>query len=215
MATDAGNRFVAFATVVSVEPLELEVESRRIVDGSRAVMLTRNGQACVEAPGIWVDSTTAGAFKIDGLAIGPLAAVDEEGTLLRWGPHTAPVVNVGDRLVIADFSWFSDLLGNRFLPVSKPKPDTMSAPRPDCRPASYDEDPQAHRWCCRSHESAEAEFSDHIAGQRARGELNPEKWPPVRDADAFEVSATGAATGNAFVLAPESAPDDQTIDDLE
>jgi hypothetical protein len=215
MATDAGNRFVAFATVVSVEPLELELESRRIVDGSRAVMLTRNGQACVEAPGVWVDSTTAGAFKIGGLAIGPLAAADEEGARLRWDPQTVPSVEVGDRLVIADFAWFSGLLGNRFLPVAKPKPDTTSAPKPDCRPASYDEDPQTHRWCCRSHKSAEAEFSDLIAGQRSRGELNPEKWPPVRDADAFEVSATGAAAGNAFALPPEQAPDDQTMDDLE
>ncbi|PQM53305.1 hypothetical protein C5U48_05365 [Mycolicibacter virginiensis] len=215
MASDVGNRSVAFATVVSVEPLELDVESRRIADGSRVVMLTRNGEACVEAPGIWVDSTRAGTFKIGDLAIGPLSTTGERTTPLRWDPQTVPVVQIGDRLVIADFAWFSDLKGNRALSVAKPKPDATSAPKPDCQFGSYDEDPETHRWCCRSHERSEAEFSDLIAGRRARGELNPETWPPVRDGDAFEVSASNAAAGDAFALVPESAPDDQTIDDLE
>jgi hypothetical protein len=215
MAADAGNRSVAFATVMSAEPLELDVESRRIVDGSRVVMLMRNGQACVEAPGVWVDSTPAGTFKIGDLAIGPLSATGNEATRLRWDPQTVPVVEVGDHLVIADFAWFSELRGNRVLPVYKPKPDANSAPKPDCHFDSYDQDPQTHRWCCRSHERSEAEFSDLIAERRARGELNPETWPPVRDSDAFEVSAAHAAAGNAYALAPESAPDDQTMDDLE
>ncbi len=215
MAADAGNRSVAFATVVSVDPIELDVESRRIVDGSRAVMLMRNGSACVEEPGVWVDSAQAGSFKIGGLAIGPLSTTEEGSTRLRWDPLTVPVLDVGDRLVIADFAWFSDLKGNGVLPIAKPKTDTMSAPRPDCDVESYDADPQSHRWCCRSHEQSEAEFSDILAGRRARGELNPEKWPPVRDGDAFEVTATGSAAGYAFALAPRRAPDDQTLDDLE
>jgi hypothetical protein len=99
--------------------------------------------------------------------------------------------------------------------VRKPKPDANSAPKPDCHVDSYNEDAQTHRWCCRSHEHSEAEFSDVIAERRARGELNPETWPPVRDSDAFEVSAAHAAAGNAYALAPQSAPDDQTMDDLE
>lgn len=215
MAADAGNRSVAFATVVSVEPLELDVESRRIVDGSRVVMLMRNEQACVEEPGVSVDSTLAGSFKIGGLAIGPLATTGEEAARLRWDPGTVPVVVFGDRLVVADFAWFSELVGNSFLPVAKPKPDATSAPKLDCEVESYDADPQTHRWCCRSHERNEAEFSDELARQRARGELNPDRWPPVRDGDAFEVSAAGAAAGNAFEVAPEKAPEDQTMDDLE
>lgn len=215
MASDAGYRSVAFATVLSVEPLELDIESRRIVGGSRIVMLMRNGEACVESPGVWVDSTPATAFKIGGLAIGPLTATGREVTCLRWDPQMAPVVEVGDRLVIADFEWFSDLTGNRVLSVSKPKPDATSAPKPDCEVDSYEEDPQTHRWCCRPHERSEAEFSDLIAERRARGELNPEKWPPVRDSDAFEVSAAGTAAGDAFALAPEQPPGDQTMDDLE
>ncbi|OBJ98399.1 hypothetical protein A5638_10450 [Mycolicibacterium fortuitum] len=215
MAADAGNRSVAFATVVSVGPLEIDVESRRIVAGSRVVMLMRNGEACVERPGIWVDSTPAGSVKVGELSIGPLTDTGEEPTRLRWDPQTVPVVEVGDRLVIADFAWFSDLKGNLVLPVAKPKPDATSAPKPDCEPDSYDDDPQTHRWCCRSHEHSESEFSDLIAERRARGELNPETWPPVRDKDAFEVSAAHAAAGDAFAIAPEAAPDDQTMDDLE
>ena len=117
--------------------------------------------------------------------------------------------------MVADFAWFSELVGNSFLPVAKPKPDGTSAPKSDCEVESYDADPQTHRWCCRSHERSEAEYSDLLAGRRARGELNPDKWPPVRDGDAFEVSAAGAAAGNAFEVAPEKAPDDQTMDDLE
>lgn len=215
MASDAGNRFVAFATVISLDPLELDVESRRIVDSSRVVMLMLNGQACVEAPSVWVDSTPAGSFKIGELSIGPLSATGKEARRLRWDPHTAPVVDVGDRLVIADFAWFSELKGNQFLSVCKPKPDANSAPKPDCHFDSYDEDPQTHRWCCQSHERSEADFADRLAERRARGELNPEKWPPVRDSDAFEVSAAHAAVGNAYALPPESAPGDQTMDDLE
>ncbi|WP_232077296.1 hypothetical protein [Mycolicibacterium aichiense] len=215
MAADAGNRSVAFATVAAVEPLELDVESRRIVDGTRVVMLTLNGAASVEEPGVWVDSAPAGSFKIGELSIGPLSATGKEAALLRWDPHTVPAVEVGDHLVIADFAWFSKLSGNSVLSVAKPKPDTTSAPKADCTFASYDADPQTHRWCCRSHERSEAEFSDLIASRRARGELNPEKWPPVRDDDAFEVSAAQAAAGNAFAVAPEPVPDDETMDDLE
>lgn len=214
MASDAGNRSVAFATVTSVMPLELEIESRRLGDGSRVVMLMQNGDACVEEPGVWVDSTRATAFKIGGLSIGPLST-GTGAPQLRWQPQTVPAVAVGDRLVVADFTWFSNLARNSILSVAKPKPDDTSAPKADCEFGSYDEDAEMHRWCCRPHERSEAEFSDLIASRRVRGELNPETWPPVRDSDAFEVSAAHAAAGDAFVLAPEPVPTDQTMDDLE
>jgi hypothetical protein len=61
----------------------------------------------------------------------------------------------------------------------------------------------------------EAEFSDELAARRARGELNPEKWPPVRDGDAFEVAAAGAPVGDPDAVPGERVPDDLTIDDLE
>lgn len=216
LASDASNRSVAFATVASVDPLVLDVDSRRIVDGSRIVLLTRNDAACVEMDGVDVDSTKGGSFKIDGLAIGPLATTEADSPKrLRWEPQAVPNVAVGDRLVIADFTWFSSLKGNKLLSINKPKNDTTSAPKTDCAPESYGEDPQAHQWCCRPHESRETEYSDQLAERRARGELNPQTWPPVRDGDAFEVSPAGAVEGDAFAAAPEPAPADQTMDDLE
>lgn len=214
MASDAGNRSVAFATVTSIMPLELEIESRRLGDGSRVVMLMHNGTACVETPGVWVDSTRATAFKIGGLSIGPLTA-GTHAARLRWQPQTVPALALGDRLVVADFAWFSSLARNSVLSVAKPKPDETSAPKADCEFDSYDDDPDTHRWCCRPHERSEAEFADLIASRRARGELNPQTWPPVRDSDAFEVTPAGAAAGDAFALAPEPVPVDQTMDDLE
>lgn len=216
MASDAGNRFVASATVVSAAPLILDVDSRRIVDGSRIVLVSQNGQACVEMPGVTLDPPGSGKLKLDGLSIGPLSTDDVDlPTRLRWAPKTTPQLDVGDSLVVADFAWFDKLTGNRKLPVCKPKSDTTSAPTADCRYDSYETEPETHRWCCRSHEISEAEFSDQLAERRARGELNPETWPPVRDDDAFEVPASGSAEGNAFSAAPEAAPADQTMDDLE
>jgi hypothetical protein len=216
MASDAGNRFVASATVVSVAPLVLDVVSRRIVDGSRIVLVTRNGMACVEMTDVSLDPPSSGKLKLDGLSIGPLATDDEDvPTRLTWTPQTTPQLEVGDSLVIADFAWFDKLTGNRKLPVCKPKSDATSAPTPDCTYDSYESDPATHRWCCRSHENSEAEFSDLLAERRARGELNPETWPPVRDDDAFEVTASDATEGNAYLAAPEPAPADQTMDDLE
>lgn len=215
-ASDAGNRFLAFAKVVSVDPLVFDVDSRRIVDGSRVALLARNGEACAEKPGVWADTSSGGSFKIDGLAIGPLVCIDKDlPRRLLWDPQTVPIVKEGDELVIADFAWFSDLKGNRVLSVNRPQSDKTSAPKSDCLPESYGDGPQAHMWCCRPHEDREAEYSDQLAERRARGELNPETWPPVRDGDAFEVSAAGAAAGNPFELPPENVPDDQTMDDLE
>ncbi|WP_407343376.1 hypothetical protein [Pengzhenrongella phosphoraccumulans] len=219
LATDAGNRFVAFAAVVSLEPLIIDVDSRRITDGYRIVLLTLNDQTLVDAPTTIVDTAPKGAFKIDGLAIGPLqrTGVDETApiTHMNWTPQVRPPLRVGDALVIADFAWFSKLKGNRYLSVDKPKPDQTWAPKVDCDQNSYEEAPASHQWCCRSHESREAEWSDKLAARRARGELNPQTWPPVRDGDGFEVSPAGAATGNPYEGVQSVAPSDQTIDDLE
>lgn len=216
LASDAGNRFVAFARVASVNPLVIDVDSRRITAESRVVLLAHNGEACAEMNGVSADSSARGTFKIDGLAIGPLESIDEGfPQRLCWDPQVVPVVVVGDELVIADFAWFSALKGNRWLSVRKPQPDMTSAPKSDCLPESYGEEPQMHLWCCRPHEDREAEFSDLLAERRARGELNPETWPPVRDEDGFEVSADGTSAGNPFELAPVPVPEGLTMDDLE
>lgn len=219
LATSAGTREVAFAKVVSTAPLILEVSSRRIGAGCRIVLLSVNDHACVEQPTVALDVTPGSGFKIDGLSIGPLQS---QGPLiaappnhLLWTPHTVWPLVAGDRLVVADFAWFSKLKGNRYLQVGKPAVDAKSAPRLTCDEHSYDTDPDEHQWCCRSHESREAEFSDLLAARRARGELNPQVWPPVRDADGFEVSPAGADVGNPFAGPAAAPPDELTIDDVD
>jgi len=61
---------------------------------------------------------------------------------------------------------------------------------------SYSDDPDGHRYCCRPHENSEAEWSNLLAERRARGELNPEVWPPVVNGDSFEVAAVGSPVGD-------------------
>jgi hypothetical protein len=219
LATSAGTRQVAFATVISVNPLVLDVESRTIGDGSRIVLLHSAGVPCVELPWVAVDTSPKGSFKLIGLSIGPLqrASVPNSAppTYLGWSPDLAAVAMPGDRWIVADFAWFSKNKGNKNLNVDKPKPDDVSAPKTGCTATSYDDAPALHRFCCRSHESAETEFSDDLADRRARGELNPQTWPPVRDGDAFEVSGMNEPVGNAFAEPSQGVPDDITIDDVE
>ncbi|MDP5184391.1 hypothetical protein QOZ88_17285 [Blastococcus sp. BMG 814] len=214
VAADAGSREIATAAVVSTAPLILDIDSRRIAHGSRIALLHVGDRACIEADGVGI-AHLAGSFKIDGLAIGTLEDRTDGGTGLVWRPAQAPRVSVGDSLIVADFSWFGDLKGNRYLPVARPKPDSTSAPKPTCTTDSYVNNPEEHQYCCRPHELAEAEWSDKLADRRARGELNPQVWPPVIDGDAFEVSPVGAATADSAAPAAVPVPDHLTIDDLD
>lgn len=213
LAVDAGMRFVATATVVDAETLTLTVDSRRVVAGSRIVLLHRNGTPQVETAGITVQSLKS-CFKIDGLSIGALTALPDSDNLV-WMPEREPAIAVGDRLVVADIAWFADSPSDRFLKVDRPKPDSYSAPKSDCLAGSYRDDPDSHRFCCRPHEISEAEWSDELAARRARGELNPEAWPPVVDIDAFEVSRTGAPTGESLADGVEPVPEELTLDDVD
>jgi hypothetical protein len=219
LAASAGNREIAFATVVSVGPIVIEVESRRIGDGDRIVLLHVDGAPCVEGPGIVVDTKPKGSFKIDGLSIGPLDVArttdSDPPHQFGWTPKTVPAIEPGARLIVADFSWFSDNKGNRFLNVKRAEPDSASSPGLDCTPEAYEAAPHQHRFCCRSHEAAEAEFSDQLALRRSRGELNPETWPPIVDGDEFEVEAKGAPVGEPDSEPAEQPPENVTIDDLE
>ena len=74
------------------------------------------------------------------------------------------------------------------LAVSRPSLDNQAAPKATCTPSSYAQDPDEHQWCCRPHAVAEAEWADELAARRARGELNPEVWPPLVDEDRFDVA---------------------------
>ncbi|MGD9525457.1 MAG: hypothetical protein AB7V44_01575 [Pseudonocardia sp.] len=216
LATDAGVREIAVATVVDTGPLVLDVESRRIGDGSRIVLLHRNDDVCVEQPGVGM-TAQAGSFKFVGLSIGPLTSAGDADAprRVRWAPTTVPRLVVGDRLVVADFAWFSSNMRNTALNVARPKADSVSAPKATCGFESYAADPSAHRYCCRPHEDAEAEWSDQLADRRANGQLNPEVWPPVVDGDAFEVGAAGAPVGDAASGPPTTPPEGLTMDDLE
>ena len=80
-ALDVGAGEITVASVVSVDPIRLEVASRRFVDGVVAVALHHNGEPLVER-----SATTckiqAGSFKFGQLSIGPLADDGEPGLAL-------------------------------------------------------------------------------------------------------------------------------------
>ena len=78
-----------------------------------------------------------------------------------WAPATNPSLRAGDNLVVADFDWFGALKGNTSLPVERPKPDDMSAPKPTCTSESYASDPVSHQYCCRPHEDARGDLVRH------------------------------------------------------
>lgn len=219
-ASQVGNREIVFAKVVQVKPsIVLQLDSRRIGNGNRIVLMHINDEACVEGATVTIDTTPKGSFLINGLSIGPLVAYEPGDPNFRlhfvWKPKVTPHIAVNDRLVVADFAWFSDNKGDKVLPVRKPKSDEKSAPKETCYSSSYANDPDEHQYCCKSHEHIEAEWSDELATRRAKGLLNPQAWPPVRNADAFEVIARDSIAGDAFLEPSSPAPDALTIDDLE
>jgi hypothetical protein len=210
-AKDAGVRQLAMAEVVGLDPLRLDVKSRRLGTGKKVVALHVAGRSVVEE-----ESTTvvvnAGAFKLGGLSIGVLAEDDEPGLL--WTPAVEPTVAVGDEIVLADAEWFKNVLKNGHeLNVGRPSQDSNAAPKRDCTPTSYETDPAAHLWCCRPHAHAEAERADDDAARRERGELNPQTWPPIVDEERFDIAT---ADDEISVAGDTGAvPDDLTMDDLE
>jgi hypothetical protein len=184
-ARDAGMRHLAVARVVAVAPVRLDVASRSIADGSLVAMLHRNASPYVEG-----SSTTlkmqAGSFKLGYASIGPLIKDDGDG--LVWAPLVDPNLSVGDAVVLADMEWFGGgFRSGHELAVKRPSLDGLAAPKASCTPSSYAQDPETHKWCCRSHEDAEAEWSDELAARRERGELNPQVWPPVVDQERFDI----------------------------
>lgn len=213
-ARNAGIRELATARVVDLEPLTLAVNSRRIGHESRIVLLHVNEEAQVEDDDIEV-VYQKGSFKFSGFAIGPLAAVEGQERRFVWSPANDPDLAVGDELVVADFGWFGTLRGNKHLPVDRPTGDEVAAPKPECTVRSYGDDPEHHQYCCRPHEEAEADWSDILASRRARGELNPQVWPPVVDEDKFEEPAAGATQGDPADRPAEPIPEEMTMDDVD
>src|SRR4029077_7561228 len=104
--------------------------------------------------------------------------------------------------------------GNKQLNLDRPAPDTALAPKSTCSPGDYDDAPQAHQYCCKSHEVNAAERADYFADKRARGELNPEVWPPIVDVERFEIPGDenlGAGAADDV----DAQPDGVTLDDVE
>ncbi len=213
-ARDAGMKQIATARVVGIDPLSLSLDSRRMAEGDRIVLLHVNNRACVEDEGVDIVHQK-GSFKISGLAIGPLTTVSAQSRRFEWRPRNDPGLAIGDELVVADFAWFGSLKGNLHLPITRPAADITSAPKVDCDDHTFADDPEGHQYCCRPHESAEATWSDVLAERRANGELNPEVWPPVVDRDAFEVSAAAAAKGEPDDTPAEPVPEGVTMDDID
>lgn len=209
-ALDAGVREVALATVLGVHPIRLDVKSRRLVDGSRIVILHLNEHSLVETE-LTTVTIQKGSFKLGNLPIGVLRAQDGvEG--LVWEPKVAPPLTVGDELVVADTEWFGKpFRSGHEIAVSRPSLDSQAAPKVTCTPASYASDPDEHKWCCKPHTVAEAEWADTLAQRRARGELNPETWPPLVDEERFDVGPNDDAPEPP----PTPVPERLTIDDLD
>ncbi|WP_406036415.1 hypothetical protein OG799_18215 [Micromonospora sp. NBC_00898] len=66
-------RELALATVIDLDPVRLDVRSRRLVDGSRVVALHINGRSLVEAPATTV-KIQKGSFKLGQLPVATLTA---------------------------------------------------------------------------------------------------------------------------------------------
>lgn len=210
-AQNAGARELAVAEVVSVHPLRLRVDSRRLGDGSEIVALHVNDQPLVEAAGTTVQ-VQKGSFKFGQMPLGRLSRQDGVDGL-QWFPGVSIPLAVGDRLIVADAGWFKTFRSGHEIAVTRPTLDERAAPKSTCTPSSYATDPAQHRWCCRPHEDAEAEWSDTLATRRARGELNPQTWPPLIDEDRFDV---GDDESRAVDSAAQTVvPADLTLDDLD
>ena len=186
-ALDAGAGEIAVASVVSVDPIRLEVASRRFVDGVVAVALHHNGEPLVERPATTLQGP-GGQLQVRPALDRP-AAWTTAGRDCVWTPQVPLDLSIGDELVLADGSWFNGLLANGHeLTVVRPPVDQLAAPKDDVhadRPSRPI--PTAHRWCCRPHAVAEAETSDYFATERAAGNMNPETWPPLVDEERFDV----------------------------
>ncbi|KGN29915.1 hypothetical protein N802_10220 [Knoellia sinensis KCTC 19936] len=217
LALNAGTREVAFAVVESVTPLRLKVQSRRFGDGTTIAMLQNGDELAVESSDTTL-KVQKGSFKFGGLSAGVLESdeqTDGDGTF-GWLPKVVPDVEVGSRLVVADMAWFGGgFKSGHELGVPRPGSDTTNAPKAECHDGAYAATPDEHRWCCRSHEDAEAEYSDLLAERRERGELNPQAWPPLLDFDQFDTAAEGTPTGDHDESVAVSAAAHLTADDLD
>ena len=209
-AVEAGVRELALATVIALDPVRLDVKSRRLIDTSRVVALHVNDRSLVEEPATDI-KVQAGSFKFAQLPVGLLEA-DEGVAGLRWEPRVPVILAIGDQVVLADTAWFGTAFkSGHEIAIGRPALDKRSAPTTNCLPGSYEADPESHKWCCKPHVIAESEWADKLAARRSRGELNPQTWPPLVDEERFDVGPNDDAPELETVPAPIGL----TIDDLD
>lgn len=209
-AKDAGMRHLAIARVVSTSPLRLEVASRSITGGVEVAVLHVNDAPQAESATVTL-KVQGGSFKFGNLSIGRLEKDDDPGLL--WHPRVDPELSVGDELVLATMEWFGgSFKSGHEMSVLRPSVDKQAAPKETCTSSSYAQDPDEHRWCCRSHAAAEAEYADDLAERREKGELNPDVWPPIVDQDKFDIALDDDP---ADAVEDVAIPDGLTMDDLE
>jgi hypothetical protein len=216
VARDASVRHLAIASVVSTSPTVIDVESRRIGLGSKAVALQINGQPIVEMGDVAL-KLQAGTVSITGLPAGTLEEGPdvERARRFAWSPNHGGRLAVGDQLVLADFDWYYELKRFNSMNVKRPPLDKTLAPKPDCDGDSYVNDPDGHSYCCKPHSVREAETSDYWAERRSAGEMNPQVWPPIRDLDSFDVTAHGEVVADEIKVDDAQVPEFATIDELD
>lgn len=214
-AKAAGNRDLAIAKVVSQEPLTISVNSRRFKNETKAFVLHKNGVSEVETRDVVVKAYK-GQIKITGVFKGQLL----EAEALPIGTYLFDSVDdssfaVGDTLVLAADDWLGDGTKGSGMRIEKPAFDAQQAPKDTCDESSYVLYPDEHKYCCRPHTVTEAETSDWIASKRDAGEMNPQIWPPVIDAEAFDQLTPKDPTDQTANVEPTQAPDGITEDDLD
>jgi len=210
-AKAAGTRQVAIARVTSLDPLTIKIESRRFKVGDEIVILHQNGEPLVESESV-SSKVFATFLKVTGLPKATLDSFDiEKGTFelsLKF------LSSIGDEIIIADASWFVETNKNNEIKIVRTQLDGKSAPTDACTPDSFQLAPEEHRWCCRPHESREAETSDWFASQRAEGKMNPQIWPPMIDIEAFDQESPADPNADNVKVTVLEVPADVTNDEL-
>ena len=216
MALDPGDRHLMVGDVVGVAPLTVHVNNRRLQEDDSVVLLHVGDAALVDLDGVCVHPQL-GAFKITGVPVATVTPVEREQRVfeLSFSEDVGIEIAVGDRLVLSRYGFFGTYKNRKGLTVKRPGVDDQASPKADCTPESYLDDPTGHMWCCRSHQHAEAEWSDQLAERRARGQLNPQVWPPALDEDGFEVVGKGQPTADTVAVPAQPIPSDVSLSDID
>lgn len=216
MALDPGNRNLMVGDVLDVDPLTVRVNSRRLQEDDVVVLLHVEDVALVDLDDIDVIAQASG-FKITGIPVATVTSVEDQRRVfgLSFSTDSGVTIEAGDRLVLARYDYFGTYNNRKGLKIDRPGVDDQASPKSTCTPESYLDDPTTHMWCCRPHAHGEAEWSDQLAERRARGQLNPQVWPPALDEDGFEVVGKGQPTADTVDAPAQPIPSDVSLSDID